>query len=210
MRATFSRIQKLNPELIPPTGSVPFGITPNGHPLYRLVTQRSRAVPDIDLVTGEQRWRKNQMTGEPLYALNKPESYEQVRVFYLASQGNGTVELVDWAPPSAEDVARAQKAQRVAEMGEKLAEALVDSGMEPAELLANLKAKPSVTTSGTQSVNVEVPAATGTGVTYPEMYAPGRWRLSNGDSMQGKRTDAVEAEERVQAARKAAAVTPEE
>jgi len=210
MRATFSRIQKINPELIPPAGSVPFGVTPSGRQLYRLATPRSRAVPDIDPVTGQQRWRKNQMTGEPLYALNRPQSYEQVRIFYLESQGNGNVVLIPWAPPSAEELARAQKAQRVAEMQEKLAEALVDSGMEPVDLLASLKAKPSVTTSATQSVNVEVPAATVTGVTYPEMYAPGRWRLSNGTTMQGKRTDATEAEERVQAAKKAAAETPEE
>ena len=200
MRATFTRMQKINPELIPPANAVAFGITPSGKQLYRLVTPRTKAVPDVDPETGEQRWRKNQMTGEPLYPLNKPESYEQVRTFYLESQGNGNVQLVDWSPPSEEQLARAQKALRAAEMREALLEALVESGIEPSALVANLKAKPTPNESPASPVDPTAMGSTQTGPREPQMFAPGRWRLSNGEVVKGTRTDAIGAEEAVQAA----------
>lgn len=209
MRATFSRMQKFNPELVPPSGAVPFGVTSWGAQLYRMVTPKSRGVPDIDPATGEQRWRKNQMTGEPLYPVNKPELYDEVRVFYLRSGGNGNIQLRDWAPPSAEAVARAQKSQRVAEMNDKMAEALVESGMEPAELLAILKSRSTASTVPPSPISTVNVGATTTGE-FPMMYAPGRWELSNGMKMQGKREAAEEAETAVQAARAIAAATPEE
>ena len=207
MRATFSRVQKFNPELIPPTGAVPFGVTPWGAQLYRMVIPKSRGVPDIDPATGQQRWRKNQMTGEPLYPVNKPELYDETRIFYLRSGGNGNIQIRDWAPPSAEAVARAQKSQRVAEMNDKMAEALVESGMDPAELLAILKSR-GATTTATNAVTTEASAPTSTG-SFPEMYAPGRWKLSNGMTMQGKKVEAEEAEADVRTARANANATPE-
>ena len=217
MKRTLAKIKKLNPELKPPTGSVVFGVTSDGKQLYRLVQKRSRAVPLIDTKTGEQRFRKNQMTGEPMYGLNKPELYEHERIFYLESEGNGNINIVDYQAPTAEELAKTARRQRVEDMRERLAEALVDADVDPRDLVASLqqgtapvqKMKPSPAV--TANVTTE-PAS------FPLMYAPGRWRLSNGTVMQGKKTDAEEAEsaisddERAEVAevREMAAMTPEQ
>ena len=201
MKGTLQRIKPLHPEMIPPAGAEPFGMTPDRKQLFREVIKRSRPIRDIDPATNEQRWRKNQMTGEPLYRINRPQLYDEERIYYLESEGNGNIRRVDWAPPSEREVAQAERRLRVEGMKDRIAEALVDADMDPDELLAGLRAQRAapVPLPPTDSVPSADPSPDVE--TFPMMYAPSRWRLSNGATFRGTKEKAIEAE---------AAITPEE
>ena len=212
MSHVLTKIKKIHFPLTPPANATAYGVTPDGkHQLYRLVLKRSRSVPDIDPKTGESKFRKNQMTGEPLIQLRKSERYDEERIFWLESDGQGNVNQVPYSPPSEAELAKIARAQRVKDTLGKLAEAMVDSDVEPSVLLASLKAQGTTTTAAPGFVvpTVTTDAETTTGE-FPTMYAPGRWKLSNGLTMQGKKAEAVEAEEAIAAAKKVAAETPEE
>lgn len=204
---TLAKIKKFHPELIPPTGSVAYGVTPDGKQLYRLVRQRSTKRRKMEIgPDGRERevWRKNQMTGEPLYPVNEPVPYEEELIFYLESEGNGQVNMVKYTPPSPEELARAQKAQRVQDMQEQLAEALVDADITPSSLLDMLR--------GRKAAPAPKPAEPV--VEYPVHLGGPRWQLSNGSVVSGKKVDAQRQEAELQAAiadaQASAAITPEE
>lgn len=208
MSHVLTKIRPIHFALTPPTNAVPWGVTPDGkHQLYRMVLKRSRSVPDIDPKTGESKYRKNIMTGEPLIQLRKSEVYDEERIFWLESQGNGNVVQVPYNPPTDAELAKAARDEKIKAMQDKLAAALVDSDVDPSALLQSLKGKTETATDAVVSV---APAATTTGPEYPVMYAPGRWELSNGTKLQGKRAEAEEAEAEIQAAKATAESTPEE
>ena len=217
MKATLAQIKPIHPELIPPTGAEPWGRTLDNKQLYRLVRRRSRAVPNIDKVTGEQRWRKNQMTGEPLYPLNRPEVYDEEFIFFLESQGNGNVSIVKYTPPSEEEMARARRAERLAQVKDAFFDKLLDMGLEPAEMFERLLGaeKPAVAVPAPR-VPEFVPAAMETSPSsvtladFPKPIGGGWWILSSGAKVQGKKEDVEEQEKAAQEARFVAAGTPEE
>jgi hypothetical protein len=223
MPKVLTKIKPLHPQLIPPNGAEVFGVTPDGKQLYRLVHPMARSVPDIDPETGEQAWRRHGVTNEPLVAKRKPEIYENVRVFYLESEGNGNVRMIPWAPPSPKELADAARRLRLVEVQEELVEGLVDSGISPAQLLQAAKdvigaerglpeAQPA-TTSPTIDPG-EPPQPPGK---WPKNVAPKLWQLSDGTKFKGFKVEAVKAQaqlERAQAkdraaARAVAAATPD-
>ncbi len=233
MRSVLQGIRAFHPELKPPKGAVPCGITPDGKQLFRMVSKRSRAVPDIDPETGEQRWRKQPNTGEPLYRMNKPERYDLEEVFFLESEGNGNVHKVPYLPPTPEQLAAEERKRAVESMGTSLAEALVDAGISPTEAVARLGAARSATApvppegepvradgiaAPTDFVVDDENGPPAQALTdYPVKVAGNRWRLSNGTIFVGKKVDAFKAEDDLPedqkgaelAAKATAAATPE-
>lgn len=223
-RGVLQAIQPLHAELKPPEGAVPFGVTPDGKQLYKEVTRRSRAVPDIDPVTGKQRWRKHPTTGDPVYKLNKHKVYDQTRIYFLESGGNGNVMKVDFAPPTPEETAADERAKKVAEMKDTFAEVLVDGNVDPKDLLALVKGgkvesseeQPTDTAetaeeTSTETSDEQVPDADEVpedSTKYPVKLGGGWYELSNGEKIQGKEDAVIEAELAVLEAKTAAKEAP--
>ena len=206
-RTTLRKVKPIRADMIPPAGSVPAGITPDHRQIYSLTRARSKSVPKVDPKTGERIWRKHPLTGEPLLPVRRAELYSETILFTLEDEKNGNVRQIPYIPETPEELAVAKRKNDIAIARDQLAEALLDSGMTPAEFIAKLGGKRPVAPAPAP----EAPKATPIDDTeYPVMVSPGRWKLSNGAVMQGKKADAVEAEEAVQEAKAAAAQTPEE
>ena len=199
---TLTRIAPLHPPtLIPPAGSIPWGTTPDGKQLWRLVTRRSRAVPDIDPATGQQRWRTNLM-GEKILALFKPGFYDKVEIFWLHSQANGNVEHIPYYPPTPEELKQAKRQQSMAEMSAALTGALVDAGVTPDKLVEMLQAKKAEAPEPVSSVNTGPPEPPAepeveSPVEYPVHMGAKWWTLSDGQRFGGSRKDAEAADKKV-------------
>lgn len=226
---TLQSIKRIRVPVVLPAGSEPHGQTPEGVPLYRLVRKRSRSVPDYEPIhsencgwdhrwmddtvkepvcldchiKGHQRHNKHALTGQELVGLRKPVVYEEELIFTWEDQLNGNAGPLAYVPPSADEIAAKDRAKRRAEMQDALLEAMAESGLEPADVISALRGEKTEYVDRVTEEAVE-PAAE-----YPNMYAPGRWRLSNGETVQGKKIDALEAEAAVQATRRIADSTPE-
>lgn len=220
MAGQIHSIQPLDPPLVPPEGSKPAGVSPHGRHLWTLTRQRSRGVPWLDqegmqaqaqlddeleagsiteaeharqmarVVKQHRLFRKNQMTGEPLYPLNRPEVYEEAITFYLESDGQGNIVCVPFTAPTAAEIAAEERQRRIREMVPAVAEALVDAEFSPEQLVKALR--------GNTAPEPEVEQ-----VSYPRYYGPGLWYLSAaheaackaGDEQgfKGKKDDAIPA-----------------
>jgi len=231
MATTLKKLKPLHPPIVVPLGAVPFGVTEDGRQLYKEVTPRSGSEADKG-EDGKQRWRKNQMTGEPLYPLRKPTFHEHTRIYYLESQGNGNIGKVDYQPPSPEELVRIERGRKVEAMKDHLAEALVDADVTPGELAglftrrvaererkaqeapADLVVPELPDLEPEEPVAAEVvdlePEAT---VTYPIERGGGWYELSDGTKLQGDEDHAVDAEialgERRQQVKREAELIPE-
>src|SRR3990167_8652769 len=150
----------------PPPGAVAAGVTPDGKQLYRWTVKKDRSVPRLvetpeakereavlraegkssaeigRIMTDEgfRQYRKNQMTGELAYPLNRAERYEEEQLFYIESQGNGNNSLVRYTPPTPAEIAAQYRRQQVERMGGgKLGELLVDEGLSPEDLVSAIR-----------------------------------------------------------------------
>lgn len=130
-------VPKLNPELIPPTGAEPAGVTPDGkHQLYRM-TRRRAVIQDKVGPDGEKEYRKNTITGEQLWPVRKVNGIEEVEeLFYLESEGNGNVRKVRFRPLTNEEQKAIARREAVEAFMRRLAEEAVDRGLTPEEVLA--------------------------------------------------------------------------
>ena len=236
MSGVLQKIPKIHAQLIPPQTAVTKGSTPDGKQLWYEEIPMSRSVPRIlpgsvtpENPKGVQEWKKD-LAGQGIYPLRQREDYIWKRLYFLESQGNNNVEKVDYVPATKEQLAAAEHARRVVAMKDRLAEALVDGGVTPENLVATLQAgqvrvpveveapaepeavepvaglaPEAVVAEPTAEVEaavepeavVEAPPK----VTYPVMYAPGRWKLSDGSKLQGKKVKAVRAEKALQKAK---------
>lgn len=215
----FQATEPFHPPFTPDPAWERLGLTPHGHQLFRETTTRGRAVPDT--VDGKplkedgsnRRHRRNPLTGDTTYPLNREEVFEMKRVFYLLSEGNGNHTKIDWSEANEADLAADARAKKVANMVPEIAAAFVDSGVTPEALAAALRmvgdqaakeikedleelpvpegAKPPPATAQAQAPsNDKNPGS----IKYPYNYAPGRWLLSDETKMQGKKTEAQAAE----------------
>ena len=212
MKGVLQKIPPLHAPLIPPMGSVPAGLTPDGlHQLFKLDRPRSTSEPDKDAETGQQRYRRHATTGEPMIKVRKPVLYVEHLLFYLESQGNGNNVMVPYVPPTDQELAKAARDRKVAAMKEGLAEALVDAGYQPHEVLAALQQGAGLPQAS--DAGPEAPEATVQQVKEPETYPKdmgggGWWLLSNGEKFHGKEDAALSAEKEVLEVRAAASQTP--
>jgi len=230
-RGTLKKIKKLHSEIVAPMGAKMYGVTPEGRQLYVEERARSKSEPVKD-AQGNQRYRKNPMTGEPLYPLRKVKLYTENLIYFLKSQGNGNIGRVIWRPPSPEQIAQAKRAQKVKDMQVQLAEALVDNDIAAGDLLGLLGKKdvdaieakteprpvPPPPPIDAPSVVTEPEKSTEPAINYPLSVEKGVWELSNGQRFEGNKKGAVQMEKKVAAelaerladAKANAALTPEE
>lgn len=184
---SLTKIPKVNKEPVPDPSWEVVGHHPDTHrPLYRERIPMTRPVPELD-AEGRRVMRVNKLTGEELYPLNKPEWYTLDRVFQLVPDGQANVYKEFYKEPSPEELAEKERRKKVAAMKDTLAEAFVDAGLSPQEIAARLSGAVPTAPEPTVDDDGEI-------VEYPEPYAPGRWRLSDGTKMQGTREAAEAAE----------------
>lgn len=202
---TLRQIKPLHPPLTPPEGAVAAGVTPFGAQLYRLTRRRARAVPDLD-EKGEQKWRINRVTGEAAYRLYKPEVYDEHLLFYLHSQGNGNVSMVEWTPPTPEELAAQERERQIKQMMPAVAAAFVDKGITPEQLADWVRGgmpEPAVAeaevTEPPKRSHRKGAARPAEVVHYPLALGPDRWLLSDGSAFSGDLGDAEAAEAEAQA-----------
>ena len=157
-------------------------------------------------------FRKNQMTGETMYPLRAAELYQHEELFYLESEGNGNIRKIQFTWPTAEEQAATERERKINEMSRALPELLVDRGLTLEKLLASLgTATPALAVDDSVPESLEPVPEPAMAVSlepepepvaeekpeFPQMYAPGRWLLSDGRKMQGTRVDAKAAEARL-------------
>ena len=162
--AVLQRIKPLHPEMIPPPGSVPAGVTEEKKQLFRLITKRSRAVPryvdtpeararekelkaegkttkevcEIMTAEGLRLYMKNQTTGQNAYPMNRSELYDLDELFFLVSEGNGNIRKQSYYPPTAEELAETRRTEKIKEWADKLAARMVDADVSPDQLVQAL------------------------------------------------------------------------
>ncbi len=207
MGITLEPIKPFHPQFHPDPSWERVGLTPAGHQLFRETTRRSRAIPDIDPATGEQRHELHPTTGQPLYPRNKPEIYNHIRMFYLESEGNGNITKIDWREPTAEELAAVRRSEGIAKLIPNLSETLYDADIDMGDLVAALRmisqatkgelpdeAPPVVADTPepqTQAViEAQAPVASTPVVadaqaTFPKWRGAAGWELSDGTFMKG-------------------------
>ena len=241
MLGVLQKIPKIHPQLIPPQGAVQRGTTPDGKQLWYQEIPMSRSVPDIipgtetpDNPKGEQRYKMN-LAGEKVYPLFKAERYIWKRLYFLESEGNGQVNMVPYVPLTKEQIAAEERRKKIVAMKDSMAEAFVDAGVLPDNLLATLRAAqtqvpvkvdepeivepvaarhPDAPTAEVETVAEPVKAPPEKpAIHYPTTSGGGWWVLSDGSKVQGKKAKAVKAEKAlqkaVQEARAVAEATPD-
>lgn len=179
MAGNFPNITPVHAEKIAPEGAEPWGVTPDGRQILRLVTRRTHSVPRIGS-DGKQEWALHPTTAQPIYPLRRHEPYDHVEIFTMESDGHCNVYKEPYTPPTAEQIAAESRQKKVAELMPALAGALVDAGLTPDQLVARL--------SGAQAVEAPEEAA------YPIWKGASNWQLSNGETVRGNREKATEAE----------------
>lgn len=155
---TLKRIKPLHPNLVPPKGSEPVGTTDdNKNQLYSYSRKRSRNIPLYSCnecsneygVSGEDEhahtspccdargnrvWKTNRMTGEQVLKKNTYEIYEEHLLFYLESEGNGNVRMIQYEPMTEEERREREKQLMVEHEGPALIAAMLESGLTPGKI----------------------------------------------------------------------------
>lgn len=218
------KIEPLHPPLIPPSGALAAGVTDNGkHNLFRLTRRMARARPAYD-ENGNRRWRVNRLTGEQVIPMNEAEIYEEHLLFYLESQGNGNVEMVQYTPETLDEKLARERALAIERQTPAFIAAMIDAGITPDKLktwmsagaaapasVVDTFAEPEADDDEVDEVHVEE--------NYPLMYGPGLWYLSaaheamvkadRAKPFKGKRDEAVAVIEQDKADRMAAKAAQE-
>lgn len=168
---TLSQSPRIHPELKPPEGAVPAGVTHDGkHNLYKRT--RPMVVDKVPLLDedGKRVTRKNRLTGEDIILRNKPVVEEVTDMFYLVDQGNGQIEMMPYTPPTPEELAAKAREEKIDQTSRQLSEALVDQDVDVADLIGAIKGRKA-------PPEAEKDASEGE-KSYPDMYGPGLWHLS--------------------------------
>lgn len=183
---TMRKIAPIHPDKKRPPSAVDAGFTEDGRPLLRETTVRVESEPAVD-EEGNELYRKNQSTGEPMYKLRRGKRVRKERLFTLVSEGNGNVRREEYIPPTPEEIERRRQQKATEELLPNLAKILADRGLTP-EQLADRLAGPA--TPAASVPEPESPAS------YPEHLGGGTWLFSDGTKESGlKKEDAVKLEE---------------
>ena len=166
-----------------PPGAKIVGYLPNRdgsenfeYPIVRQKFTETRKVPVMR--GGEQEWKLNPK-GERYTAKYKLER-TQVEREWVPAYGSGTIMRNFNFRPDADELAKVKRKAQVDDFRRRFEEAAVAAGADPVALVRSLSGKKA-------EKQEEKP-------TYPLAKSPGRWELSDGTIVRGKRADA-EAEE---------------
>jgi hypothetical protein len=188
MAGVLSKIEPLIPPLVLPLGddgvrARQVDVTPDGRPVYQMrrIRAKDKKEPVIDPATGEQLWEKHPATAQPLYRRWRLVRDEYDLLFTMENDGQGNTYVQKYTPPSPEEIAAKEQEQQAARFKDDLARLASERGISAEALLARLM------DAGSAAEEEDA-------VEYPENYAPGRWRLSNGKKMQGTKEEALAAE----------------
>lgn len=230
-QGTLQKIKPMRSPQVLPDGAQPYGQLPDGTALYRVVRKRSRSVPSYEPiktdqcgfnhqwmddtvkdpvclvcgVIGHQRHKKHQLTGEELVGIRKPVTYDEEIIGYWEDQLNGTAGIVPYVPPTPQETAAKERAEKKAKMQDALINMLVDSDVDPADLVNAMTRKPAMDTvvpeplADITTTYADVPTTdtATTGPAYPVKLGGPWWQLSNGEKVRGKEEDAIAAEAKV-------------
>ena len=164
MSHNVSELKPLHGPFIPDPGWEQKGLTTHSPPkvLYLEKTHRTRPKPlyvqlpcgacngrgivdgcdecnNKGTVDAEREWKMHPLTKEPLYPKNYAEHYTHERLFFVESDGQGQQVLIDWHPPSEEEVAAQARDAAVDRMIPEISDAFVDSGLSGADIAEALK-----------------------------------------------------------------------
>ena len=201
MALTLTKIQPIHPQHVPEPHWEMAGTTVHGRQLYKESLKRSRGVPLVD-ENGERVYAKNPISGEPLYPKNRAEIFHDNRLFFLASQGNGQVEKINYRPPTPEEIRAKERAGKIADVQDQLAAAFVDSEIPIDHLIALLKGGKAIVPQAEleASDDDDDDEPDDEGIEYPRRMQRGVYELSTGESYRGKRSDAAAAQDAINAA----------
>lgn len=191
------------------------GTTPDGRTIYQqTIVRASEPEAVIDKETGEQAWAKHPTTGEPLYPKWKKKPEQRTRFIVPNNQGNGNLSWEEWSPASEAELANAERRRKGEAMRDVFVDALVEADISPDQLPSVLRrlaeqrdeVVPEMTGSADATAPTDTePAAAGE---FPKQAGAGRWKLSNGSFVNGKKVAAIAAEAALKAALKAAPSLP--
>lgn len=207
MPTTLPRIEPQHGPTVVPKNCTPVGLTPAGQQLYVERFKSAKAIPMIG-DNGQRVWKRHPINGEPLYPMNKREDTIVERMFFFESQGNFNVEKHWYKPPTQAELDAALREKNMATVMERFAATLVDSGKSPEELMRRLFEYGPVLSDGefaeaeSGAPATTLPEPVVEAEPYPhQLPGIGRWGLSDGTKMQGKRSEADAAEALIQAQR---------
>jgi hypothetical protein len=236
MPEVLTRIKPMHGPVVPAPNWTPAGVTPDGRQLFIERFKTNDAVPDYLPPTadeieaakregrepqGERRWRRHPINAEPLVPMNKRNIIDVERMFYVDSQGNFNQEKMFYTPPTPEELAAAKREGKMEAVMRKLAEGLVDSPLDPDEIVARLL-KVGVTPTreeyesafdeAAQQVVVPEPAdelGDVDATEYPLSVGKNKWQLSSGIVFKGNKKEAEAVELEIMQAREDAEETPD-
>ena len=199
MPQVLQKIKAIYSPVVPPQGATVKETLPDGRTVYTETEVRERMVPVLDQ-DGNPTFRGgNPVTGVPGVAVRRRERYE-VDVEYVIDQAPNAVNSKNYHfRESAEEIARQERKVKLALFQEKLAEKVVDGGLDIDKAIEGLAAM------GTTPADLP---PNGTAVTEPEkpekpeafalkMVRPGHWLMPDGELFKGKKVGAVEALDKV-------------
>lgn len=238
MQRDLMTIPKLHGPEIPHPDWEAVGFAPNGKQLFIERFKTNDAVPMMEPVrnpdgtqardpeTGEllerRVYKRHPINGEPLIPMNKRNIVTVERMFWLESEGNNNVHKHFYTPPTPEEIAAAEREQKIGEVQRAFAESLVDAGWTADEVLKRLTTYGPVLTpeEHEESERERLKAAhdaalvdedAGPPVTYPDPVpdTEDEWRLSDGQVFVGSRESAEEQEALIQQQRAQAKDVPD-
>jgi hypothetical protein len=114
------------------------GHTKAGNIIVRRSFETEKIVPVIDPKTKLQRYRTNAL-GQPVTAMNKRVKVKAVEEYEKVPQSDGSVFKNRHYKMDPEEVKRQERAQKIREMQERMAEALVDNDLTIDSLIGAIK-----------------------------------------------------------------------
>lgn len=209
-RHNLQTIGGVDPRIIPPKGATRVGEVEWGgerKTVYEETFTEYRKVPLV--IDGEEQWRKNPQTGQPVSKIHKLEPHEVTREYILVASPNGQVRREFNFREDPEVIERQKREAAAQEIQEELAAEMVERGLSVGELLdqigrtepAPAGSPPEPPEEATEDGD-EAPARSGPPMVEVEgltatMAPGGRWTLPTGDVVQGTKEEARAALEKL-------------
>ena len=201
-------IPPVHSDKIPPAGSEPAGVTLDGsRQLFKVTRKKANIVPKT-LPDGEPEFRTSPLNGARLHPINLvADIYDEVSTVYLESEGNTNIRKIKYRAPTPQELEALRRKKMVEDSGTEFLARLMETGLTPTEIMARVR--------GEQAASSEVAEPAGQGAPepvneidysqFPKYIPVGKWELSDGRIVEGKKPEAIEAEDALRVVREAKA-----